>query len=155
MPSENANGATNVSTSQVPQRGRTVEAMEDPTDIRAQVRDFLVTRRNRLTPEAAGLPVYGGNRRVPGLRREELAILAGISADCLVRLERGDLSGASESALEGLAAALQLDEAERGHLYDLARASSALRGRAPRLPAGEAQHPVSRRPGSADSSSVS
>lgn len=136
MPSENANGATNVSTSQAPQRGRTVDAMEDPTDIRAQVRDFLLTRRNRLTPEAVGLPVYGGNRRVPGLRREELAILAGISADCLVRLERGDLSGASEPVLEALAAALQLDEAERAHLYDLARASSAPRGRAPAPPGG-------------------
>lgn len=107
--------------------------MEDPTDIRAQVRDFLVTRRNRLTPQAAGLPVYGGNRRVPGVRREEVAILAGISVDYLVRLERGDLSGASESVLEGLAAALRLDEAERGHLYDLARASSAPRRRAPRV----------------------
>jgi hypothetical protein len=83
-----------------------------------------------------GLPVYGGNRRVPGLRREELAILAGISAECLVRLERGDLSGASEPVLEALAAALQLDEAERAHLYDLARASSAPRGRAPAPPGG-------------------
>jgi transcriptional regulator with XRE-family HTH domain len=105
---------------------------EDVTDIRAQVRDFLVTRRNRLAPDAAGLPVYGKNRRVPGLRREELSLLAGISVDYLVRLERGDLSGASESVLEALAAALQLDEAERGHLYDLARASSGPNRRAPR-----------------------
>jgi len=98
--------------------------MAEPTDISAQVHDFLVTRRNRLTPEASGLPIYGGNRRVPGLRREEVALLAGMSVDYYVRLERGNLSGASESVLESLAAALQLDDAERAHLYDLARSSS-------------------------------
>jgi transcriptional regulator with XRE-family HTH domain len=98
--------------------------MPDSTDVSAQVRDFLVTRRNRLTPEASGLPMYGGNRRVPGLRREEVALLAGMSVDYYVRLERGNLSGASESVLESLASALQLDDAERAHLYDLARASS-------------------------------
>jgi transcriptional regulator with XRE-family HTH domain len=96
----------------------------DPTDVRTQVREFLVTRRNRLTPDAAGLPIYGGNRRVPGLRREEVALLAGMSVDYYVRLERGNLTGASESVLEALANALHLDEAERAHLYDLARASS-------------------------------
>jgi len=105
--------------------------MPDPTDITTQVRDFLVTRRNRLTPEASGLPMYGGNRRVPGLRREEVALLAGMSVDYYVRLERGNLSGASESVLESLASALQLDDAERAHLYDLARASSGSRRRAP------------------------
>jgi transcriptional regulator with XRE-family HTH domain len=105
--------------------------MADPTDISTQVRDFLVTRRNRLTPEASGLPIYGGNRRVPGLRREEVAMLAGMSVDYYVRLERGNLSGASESVLESLASALQLDEAERAHLYDLARSSSSSRRRAP------------------------
>ena len=98
--------------------------MQDPTDIRSEVHDFLVTRRNRLNPDAAGLPIYGGNRRVPGLRHEEVALLAGMSVDYYVRLERGNLSGASESVLEALAAALQLDEAERAHLYDLARAST-------------------------------
>jgi transcriptional regulator with XRE-family HTH domain len=98
--------------------------MTDPADVRAQVRDFLATRRNRLTPEQAGMALYGGNRRVPGLRREEVAILAGMSVDYYVRLERGNLSGASDSVLESLAHALQLDEAERAHLYDLARASS-------------------------------
>lgn len=103
--------------------------MAGPTDIRTQVRDFLVSRRNRLSPEAAGLPVYGGNRRVPGLRREEVALLSGLSVDYYVRLERGNLSGASESVLEALASALQLDEAERAHLYDLARASGPQRGR--------------------------
>lgn len=106
--------------------------MAEPTDIRAQVRDFLVTRRNRLSPEAAGLPIYGGNRRVPGLRREEVALLSGLSVDYYVRLERGNLNGASESVLEAIAGALQLDEAERAHLYDLARASGPQR----RRPAG-------------------
>lgn len=96
--------------------------MADPTDVRAQVRDFLSTRRGRLTPEQAGLPLYGGNRRVPGLRREEVALLAGMSVDYYVRLERGNLSGASDSVLESLAQALQLDDAERAHLHDLARA---------------------------------
>src|SRR6195952_4637196 len=101
--------------------------MRAPTDFSTRVRDFLVTRRNRLTPEASGLPIYGGNRRVPGLRREEVALLAGMSVDYYVRLERGNLSGASESVLESLASALQLDDAERAHLYDLARASSGTR----------------------------
>lgn len=93
-------------------------------DNRDEVRDFLTSRRERLTPEQAGLPIYGGNRRVKGLRREEVALLAGMSVDYYVRLERGNLSGASDSVLEALAAALQLDDAERAHLYDLARASS-------------------------------
>lgn len=93
-------------------------------DNRNEVRDFLTSRRERLSPEQAGLPIYGGNRRVKGLRREEVALLAGMSVDYYVRLERGNLSGASDSVLEALAASLQLDEAERAHLYDLARASS-------------------------------
>ncbi|MEN2741599.1 helix-turn-helix transcriptional regulator [Microbacterium sp. X-17] len=87
------------------------------------VRDFLTSRRARLTPEQAGLPAYGGNRRVTGLRREEVAMLAGVSVDYYTRLERGNLSGASDSVLESLARALQLDEAETAHLYDLARAA--------------------------------
>ncbi|MFF1919805.1 helix-turn-helix transcriptional regulator [Streptomyces sp. NPDC058221] len=90
----------------------------------AEVREFLSTRRARLTPQQAGLPVYGGQRRVAGLRREEVAMLAGMSVDYYVRLERGNLSGASDSVLEALAHALQLDEAERTHLYDLARAAT-------------------------------
>lgn len=73
----------------------------------------------------AGLPAYGGNRRVPGLRREEVALLAGVSVDYYTRLERGNLNGASKSVLEALARALQLDEAERAHLVDLARAANA------------------------------
>jgi transcriptional regulator with XRE-family HTH domain len=105
---------------------------DHPTDVRTQVRDFLVTRRNRLAPEESGLPLFGGNRRVPGLRREEVALLAGMSVDYYVRLERGNLSGASDSVLESLAHALQLDEAERAHLYDLARASTTPAARRPK-----------------------
>jgi transcriptional regulator with XRE-family HTH domain len=92
-------------------------------DNRNEVRDFLTSRRARITPEQAGLPNFGGHRRVPGLRREEVALLAGLSVDYLTRLERGNLSGASDSVLDALARALQLDEAERMHLFDLARAS--------------------------------
>lgn len=73
----------------------------------------------------AGLPAFGGNRRVPGLRREEVALLAGVSVDYYTRLERGDLSGASDAVLEALARALQLDEAESAHLFDLARTANA------------------------------
>ena len=91
-------------------------------DNRAQVREFLSSRRGRITPEQAGLPAYGGNRRVTGLRREEVAMLAGVSIDYYVRMERGNLAGASDAVLEGVARALQLDDAERGHLFDLARA---------------------------------
>jgi len=107
----------------------------DRAEHRQQVRDFLTTRRARLTPAQAGLPAYGGNRRVKGLRREEVAMLAGVSVDYYVRMERGDLSGASDSVLDSLAGALQLDEAEREHLLALARAAgpatSAARRRRP------------------------
>jgi MmyB-like transcription regulator ligand binding domain/Helix-turn-helix domain len=89
-----------------------------------QVRDFLTSRRARVTPEVAGLPVYGGNRRVPGLRREEVALLAGVSVDYYNRLERGNLAGVSDSVLDAVARALQLDEAELAHLHDLARAAN-------------------------------
>ncbi|MFJ7962723.1 helix-turn-helix transcriptional regulator [Streptomyces sp. NPDC096324] len=99
-------------------------------NLAAEVREFLSTRRARITPQQAGLPVYGGQRRVPGLRREEVALLAGMSVDYYVRLERGNLGGASDAVLEALAHALQLDEAERTHLYDLARASG-VSGRRP------------------------
>jgi transcriptional regulator with XRE-family HTH domain len=88
-----------------------------------EVRDFLASRRARITPAQAGLPTYGGHRRVPGLRREEVAMLAGVSADYYVRLERGNLSGVSEQVLDAIAGALQLDETERAHLNDLARAA--------------------------------
>ncbi|MFF4770270.1 helix-turn-helix transcriptional regulator [Streptomyces sp. NEAU-H3] len=90
----------------------------------SDIREFLGSRRARITPQQAGLPAYGGNRRVPGLRREEVALLAGVSIDYYVRLERGHLAGASEEVLDALANALQLDDAERAHLYDLARAAA-------------------------------
>jgi transcriptional regulator with XRE-family HTH domain len=97
-------------------------------ELRAEVRDFLTTRRGRITPGEAGLPVYGGLRRVTGLRREELAMLAGLSVEYYSRLERGNLRGVSEAVLEALARALRLTEAERGHLYDLARTANAAAG---------------------------
>jgi transcriptional regulator with XRE-family HTH domain len=88
----------------------------------SDIREFLATRRAKITPQQAGLPAYGGTRRVPGLRREEVALLAGVSIDYYVRLERGNLAGASEEVLDAIAGALRLDDAERAHLYDLARA---------------------------------
>src|SRR5215216_1638254 len=91
-------------------------------DTRSEIRDFLTSRRARITPHDVGLKVVGP-RRVPGLRREEVATLAGVSVDYYNRLERGNLGGASDSVLDALADALQLDEAERVHLLDLARAS--------------------------------
>jgi transcriptional regulator with XRE-family HTH domain len=109
------------------------------TSNRDDVRDFLVTRRAKITPQQAGLTFYGGNRRVPGLRREEVAMLAGVSADYYTRLERGNLSGVSDSVLEAISGALQLDEAERLHLLDLARTANTSPARAAaRRPA--AQH---------------
>ncbi|ROQ60554.1 helix-turn-helix protein [Rathayibacter sp. PhB152] len=95
-----------------------------------EARDFLTSRRARLTPEQVELPA-GGNRRVPGLRRSEVAQLAGVSIEYYSRLERGDLRGASESVLTALADALRLDRAEREHLFDLARTAerSPLRSR--------------------------
>lgn len=98
-------------------------------DLRTEIRDFLSSRRARLSPDQAGLPAYGGNRRVKGLRREEVALLAGVSVDYYVRMERGNLAGASESVLDALASALQLDDAERDHLFSLARQSGSRRGR--------------------------
>jgi transcriptional regulator with XRE-family HTH domain len=110
-------------------------------DIRQQVREFLTSRRARMTPEQAGLPVWGTNRRVPGLRREEVALLAGVSVEYYVRLERGNLGGVSETVLDAVANALQLDEAERAHLHDLARASDRPRGGA-RQPGRVVRPPV-------------
>ena len=92
-------------------------------DAKSEIREFLTSRRAKITPEQAGLQWYGANRRVPGLRREEVALLAGVSVDYYTRLERGNLSGVSETVLESLARALQLDEPERAHLFDLARAA--------------------------------
>ncbi len=92
-------------------------------DNRSEIRDFLAGRRARITPQQAGLLPGGGRRRVPGLRREEVAVLAGVSTDWYTRLEKGHIAGVSEDVLEAVARALQLDEAERAHLFDLARAA--------------------------------
>lgn len=100
-------------------------------DNRNEVREFLTTRRAKITPEQAGIPVYG-RRRVPGLRREEVAQLAGLSTDYYTRLERGSLRGASDSALDAVSRALRLDAAEREHLHDLARAARGGAAREPR-----------------------
>jgi transcriptional regulator with XRE-family HTH domain len=91
-------------------------------DAKGEIREFLTSRRAKLTPDQVGLTSYGP-RRVPGLRREEVAVLAGVSVPYYTRLERGNLSGVSESVLEALARALHLDDAERAHLFDLARAA--------------------------------
>ncbi|MFI7160898.1 MULTISPECIES: helix-turn-helix transcriptional regulator [Rhodococcus] len=92
-------------------------------DDRAQVREFLTSRRARVTPEQVGLPA-GSNRRVEGLRRSEVATLAGVSVEYYTRLERGAISGASPGVLDSIAKALRLDDAERAHLFDLAHAAS-------------------------------
>ena len=92
-------------------------------DPRTEIREFLTSRRARITPVQAGLRTFGGARRVPGLRREEVALLAGVSVDYYTRLERGNAAGVSDTVLEALARALQLDETERAHLFDLARAT--------------------------------
>ncbi len=89
-------------------------------DRRSEVREFLVSRRARVTPTQAGLP-EGRNRRVPGLRRTEVAALAGMSVEYYTKIERGDLAGASEQVLDAIARALQLDDAERTHLAHLAQ----------------------------------
>ncbi|MFD9700812.1 helix-turn-helix transcriptional regulator [Lentzea sp. NPDC059081] len=86
-----------------------------------ELREFLRSRRAKVTPEEAGLPSFPGTRRVPGLRREEVAQLAGVSVDYYVRLERGRSVNVSESVLDALARALRLDETERAHLYTVAR----------------------------------
>jgi transcriptional regulator with XRE-family HTH domain len=93
-------------------------------DNRSDIRDFLASRRARITPQQAGLLPGGGRRRVPGLRREEVAVLAGVSTDWYTRLEKGHIAGVSEDVLEAVARALQLDEAERTYLFDLARAAA-------------------------------
>ena len=97
-------------------------------DRRGEIREFLISRRAKVTPEEAGL--HGsddGPRRVPGLRREEVAELAGVSADYYTQLERGDVDGASDGVLDAIARALRLEDAERLHLFDLARPGAATR----------------------------
>jgi transcriptional regulator with XRE-family HTH domain len=97
-------------------------------DRRHEIREFLMSRRARVTPDQAGLYVLDGDvRRVPGLRREEVADLAGVSADYYTQIERGDLDGASDSVLNAIARALRLGDAERLYLFDLARPQTATR----------------------------
>jgi transcriptional regulator with XRE-family HTH domain len=95
-------------------------------DNRDEVKAFLSSRRAKITPEQAGLHHYNRNRRVPGLRRSEVADLAGVSVEYYAQLERGNLNGVSDSVLDALARALQLDEAERAHLVDLAHTPAPL-----------------------------
>ena len=109
-------------------------------DHRDEIRSFLTSRRAKLSPQQAGLPAAGNHRRVAGLRREEVALLAGVGVDYYTRLERGNLSGVSETVLEALVRALQLDDAERAHLFDLARAAQTT-ARAPRRPAPQRVRP--------------
>ena len=94
-------------------------------DNKAEVREFLTTRRARVAPEQVGLPA-GTNRRVPGLRRAEVAMLADMSVEYYAKLERGQIAGASAAVLESLSRALLLDETERMHLLDLARAADGI-----------------------------
>lgn len=108
--------------------------------IRAEISDFLRTRRDTLSPQAAGI-IAGSRRRVPGLRREELAMLAGMSVDYYARMERGDLAGVSPEVLDALARGLQLDEAETDHLHDLAEAAQP-RPRRPRRAASPTVRPA-------------
>lgn len=94
-------------------------------DTKGEIREFLTSRRARVKPDDVALRTFGDRRRVPGLRREEVALLAGVSVEYYARLERGNMSGVSESVLNALANALQLDAPERAHLFDLARAAQA------------------------------
>ncbi|MDQ1622182.1 MAG: hypothetical protein QOH19_600 [Actinomycetota bacterium] len=91
-------------------------------DSQNDVREFLRSRRAKVTPQQVNL-MAGSNRRVPGLRREEVATLASVSVDYYARLERGNLAGVSDEVLEAVAHALRLDDAETAHLFDLARAA--------------------------------
>ena len=109
-------------------------------DPRQEIREFLTSRRAKLKAADVGLPDYGA-RRVSGLRREEVAVLAGVSVPYYSRLERGDLAGASESVLDALARALRLDDAERAHLIDLARAVQPLAPPSRRRPAKDGMRP--------------
>jgi transcriptional regulator with XRE-family HTH domain len=114
-------------------------------DNRTEIRDFLSSRRAKITPEQAGLPAYGGRRRVLGLRREEVALLAGVSVDYYTRLERGDLKGASDSVLDAVASALRLDEPERAYLNNLAEAANSAHRVRRRRPLQEGIRPTIQR----------
>src|ERR1700683_2259717 len=113
-------------------------------DNRAEIKAFLSSRRAKITPEQAGLSAYTRNRRVPGLRRSEVADLAGVSVEYYAQLERGDLSGVSDSVLEALARALQLDEAEHAHLLDLARTAGPAARKRRRAPARQVRPIIQR-----------
>jgi transcriptional regulator with XRE-family HTH domain len=113
-------------------------------DASSELSQFLTSRRAKVTPEQAGLPTYG-QRRVPGLRREEVASLAGVSVEYYKRLERGNATGASDQVLEALADALRLDDAERAHLFDLARAASPIAPRRRRRPVQQRARPAVQR----------
>ncbi len=111
---------------------------------RDEAKAFLASRRAKITPEQAGLSNYSRSRRVPGLRRSEVADLAGVSVEYYAQLERGNLAGVSDSVLDALARALQLDEAEREHLRDLARAAGPARRSGRRPPAQQVRPSVAR-----------
>ena len=113
-------------------------------DASSELSQFLTSRRAKVTPDQAGLPAYG-RRRVPGLRREEVASLAGVSVEYYKRLERGNATGASDQVLEALADALRLDDAERAHLFDLARAASPIAPRQRSRPVQQRVRPPVRR----------
>lgn len=109
-------------------------------DPKREISEFLRTRRARLTPEAAGIQTYGVNRKVAGLRREEVALLAGVSVDYYTRIERGNIGGASASVLEALARALQLTDEERDHLKRLAELSETRKVARPKAHTVRPQH---------------
>lgn len=113
-------------------------------DPRDEIREFLSSRRAKITPEQAKLPAYGGNRRVAGLRREEVAMLAGVSVDYYTKLERGNFGSVSEGVLHSLARALQLDEAEREHLFHLATSTATIRPGRRRTPSQNVRQAVQR-----------
>lgn len=126
--------------------GRPVRLSLEDMDQSAEIREFLSSRRAKITPERVGLPAGPGPRRVPGLRRSEVAQLAGISVEYYTRLERGALASASPAVLDGLASALQLDDAERAHLLDLARAAERTRSPLSRDPGRGGVGPAPVRP---------
>lgn len=91
--------------------------------VNEDVRQFLMSRRAAVLPSEVGLPAAGADRRVPGLRREEVAALAGVSVEYYTRMEKGHIAGASDSVLSSIASALRLNDVEREYLFDLARAT--------------------------------
>jgi transcriptional regulator with XRE-family HTH domain len=124
-----------------PPGSRSVSVVSSRDEVRGEIRQFLATRRAKITPEKAGLTAYGRNRRVTGLRREEVALLAGISIEYYTRLERGDATGVSDDVLDALARALQLDDVERAHLLDLIRTANARRRPTRRRATGQRVRP--------------